>query len=61
MVLLSRAKQAHRGGRGKALPTLDPGARKKWVISAMLRPFCSWKDGQYSWYRKLDGPPGPSG
>ena len=35
------AKQAQRGGRGIALPTLDPDTRKGWVISATLEPLYS--------------------
>ena len=31
--------QAQKGGRGIALPTLDPGTRKGWVISATLQQF----------------------
>jgi len=32
--VLLHAKQAQRGDRGIALPVLDPGSRRGWVVSA---------------------------
>ena len=35
---LLHAKQPQRVGRGIALPSIDTGARRRWVVSAMPKP-----------------------
>ena len=40
-VVSFHGKQAQRGGRGIALPKLDPDPRKVWVTNATLEPLCS--------------------
>ena len=40
--VLLHAQQAHGGGRGIALPMLDPGARREWVVGAMPPLLYAW-------------------
>jgi hypothetical protein len=50
------ATQAQRGGRGIALPILNPGARRWWVASSTPQSLYPWKETHYSLYRRLAGP-----
>jgi hypothetical protein len=58
---LCTGRTAHMGGRGIALPFLDHGTRRKWVVGVTPRPLFTPGKTRYPLYRRLDGPHGRSG
>jgi hypothetical protein len=52
---------ASRVGRGIALPFLDRGIRRGWVVSSTPQPHFTPGKTRYPLYRKLGGPQGQSG